>query len=96
MSHGEIFLDILIHIFIVDNVLLLSVNRFNDGLGLIVEVGVHTLNIISLGLKLKESHILLLLLFDVDGWTIFGHATIWIITETKEVTKYVVFGILPC
>ena len=106
LSHGKIFLDILVHIlklikvsklllFVVDNILLLCVNWLYDLFSLSVQIGIHILNIITLSLVFKEVHIFFFFFFNVDGWTVLCHAAIWIISEAEEITEYVVFGILP-
>lgn len=106
LSHSVIFLDVLIHVFelvkiselfffVIDNILLLCVNRLNNHFSFVVKICIHTLNIISFCLKFEKTQVFFLFLFDINGGSILSHASLWIITKSKEVTKDIVFRNFP-
>lgn len=65
-------------------------DALNDLICLIVQISMHALNVISFGLSGQQAHEFLFLLFHINIWISFGHATERIGTKTEEITKDIV------
>jgi hypothetical protein len=87
-------------LFVIHDDLFFFFDGLDDLLHFVVEVDVHTLDVISFGFKTEEAQELFLFFFQVDWFLTFAHATWRIRAKAKEISKNIIgfcsgFPVLP-